>query len=84
MAQSVKHLTLGFSSGIDLMVRGIEPHVRLSVLTGGNLLWILSPSFSAPPPLMNALSQNKKINLNEQKKKIDSYLGNSQTLTYYL
>ena len=29
MAQSVKHLTLGFGSGHDLMVCGIEPHVRL-------------------------------------------------------
>ena len=29
MAQSVKHLTLDFGSGHDLMVRGIEPHVRL-------------------------------------------------------
>ena len=29
MAQSVKHLTLDFSSGHDLEVRGIEPHVGL-------------------------------------------------------
>ena len=29
MAQSVKHLTLDLSSGHDLIVRGIEPHVGL-------------------------------------------------------
>ena len=29
MAQSVKHPTLGFGSGHDLMVCGIEPHVGL-------------------------------------------------------
>ena len=28
VAQSVKHPTLGFGSGDDLMVRGIKPHVR--------------------------------------------------------
>ena len=29
MAQSVKHLTLDFSSGHDLTVRGFEPHTGL-------------------------------------------------------
>ena len=29
MAQSVKHLTLGFSSGHDLTVREFKPHIRL-------------------------------------------------------
>ena len=29
VAQSVKHPTLGFSSGHDLMVREIEPHLEL-------------------------------------------------------
>ena len=29
MAQSVKHLTLGFSSGHDLTVSDFEPHVGL-------------------------------------------------------
>ena len=29
MAQSVKGLTLDFGSGLDLMVHGIEPHIRL-------------------------------------------------------
>ena len=28
LARSVKHLTLDFSSGHDLMVCGIEPHIR--------------------------------------------------------
>ena len=30
MAQSVKRLTLGFSSGHDLTVHGFEPYVGLS------------------------------------------------------
>ena len=29
MAQSAKHWTLGFGSGHDLAVRGIEPRVKL-------------------------------------------------------
>ena len=29
MAQLVKHLTLGFGSGHDLMVHGVEPCIRL-------------------------------------------------------
>ena len=29
MAQSVKHLTLGFRSGHDLMVHEFEPHIEL-------------------------------------------------------
>ena len=31
MAQSVKHPSLGFGSGHDLMVRETEPHVRLCI-----------------------------------------------------
>ena len=31
VAQSVKHLTLGFGSGHDLMVHEFEPHIRLCV-----------------------------------------------------
>ena len=57
MAQSVKHLTLGFSSGLDLAIRGIEPHVGLSVLTVWSLLGILSLSLSLF--FFLSLSQNK-------------------------
>ena len=40
VVHSVRHLTLGFSSGHDLTVRGMEPHVG-SVLTVQSLLVIL-------------------------------------------
>ena len=64
MAQSVEHLTLDFSSGHDLMVHGIEPHVRLCAQSAKPAWNSLSPSFSAPPrACMRAralsLSQNK-------------------------
>ena len=52
VAQSVKHLTLDFSSGHDLMVREIKPHDLI----------ILSPSLSAPLLLVCSPSQNKLIN----------------------
>ena len=42
MAQSVKRMTLDFSSGHDLTVRGIELHLG-SMLTVQSLLGILSP-----------------------------------------
>ena len=47
MAQSVKPLTLDFSSGYDLMVQGFEPHFRLCAVS--NLLKILS---LCPPQLL--------------------------------
>ena len=46
MAQSLKHLTLGFASGHDLMVPEIKPPAWDS----------LSPSLSAPLPLTHTLS----------------------------
>ena len=60
VVQSVKRLTLDFSSGHDLMVDETEPRVGLT-LTGWSLLMILSPSFSAPflLALSLSLSQNK-------------------------
>ena len=61
MAQSFKRLTLGLSSGHDLMVRGTEPHVRLSSDRAESVWDILSLSLSlslsASPPLTH--SQNK-------------------------
>ena len=55
--QSVKHPTLGFSSGHDLTVVEFEPRIGLCA-GGAEPAWdSLSPSPSAPPPL--SLSQNK-------------------------
>ena len=51
VAQSVKHLSLGFGSGHDFTVRGIEPHVGSA--DSVEPPWgSLSPSLSlsAPPP----------------------------------
>ena len=47
-AQLVKRLTLGFSSGHDLTVRGIEPRVQLCADTE-EPAWD-SLSLSGPPP----------------------------------
>ena len=51
MVQSVKHLTLDFGSGHDLVVCGFK-HESGSVLTAQRLLGILS----APPLLVLCLS----------------------------
>ena len=59
MAQSVEHLTLGFSSGDDLMVCEIEPHVRLCPDSVEPVSDSLSPSLSAPPLFTYALSLSK-------------------------
>ena len=49
---SVKHPTLGFSSGHDLTVRGIEPRVGLRSVSAG-----FSLSISLCPSLPLSLSQ---------------------------
>ena len=50
MAQSVEHLTLDFGSGHDLVVRGIESHIRLCA-DGAEPAWdSLSPSLSLSLP----------------------------------
>ena len=58
VAQSVKHLTLGFSSGHDLMVHGIKPHIGLY-----EEVWIplgiLSLPLSLPLPHSHACSLSK-------------------------
>ena len=59
VAHSVKRLTLGFSSGQDLRVYGIELPVKLCAVCLGFSLSLslpLSPCPSAPPPLMHAHS----------------------------
>ena len=56
-AQSVERLTLGFSSGHDCTVPGIDTRIELCA-AGVEPAWdSLFPSLSAPPPFM--LSQNK-------------------------
>ena len=63
MAHSVEHLTLGFGSGHDLTVGGIQPCIGLRVLTVQSLLGILSlSSLSVPPHIMCMLSLSLKIN----------------------
>ena len=59
MAQSVKHLTLGFSSGHDLTVCGIEPLIGLCTDSGEPAWDSLSPSLPAPPLLTLSLSLSK-------------------------
>ena len=67
MAQSVKHLTLDFSSGHDLTV------VRLSPMSGSTLEFnILSPF--APPPLMHVLSWESEGGGGEWEKGIELVL----------
>ena len=60
MTQSVKHLTLGFVSGHDLLVHGIEPCIGLCADSMEPARDSVSPSLFAPPPLMLALSLKKK------------------------
>ena len=57
MAQSVEHPALGLSSGHDLMVCGVEPHIGLSTDSEESVWDSLSPFLSAPSLL--SLSQNK-------------------------
>ena len=57
MAQSVKHLTLGFGSGRDLVVPGIEPHIGLCA-GSPDPAWD-SLSNSAAPLLALSLSLSK-------------------------
>ena len=59
MAQSVKSLTLDFSSGHDLMVREFEPPVGLHTDGAEPACDSLSPSLSASPPFVLAHCQNK-------------------------
>ena len=61
MAQLVERRILDFSSGHNLSVREFEPALG-SVLTAQSLesAWdSVSPSFSAPPPLVLFLSLSK-------------------------
>ena len=63
MAPSVKHVTLGFSSGPDLMVCGFEPHSQHGACLG----FSLSLSLSVPPLL--SISLNKQIHLKKKRRR---------------
>ena len=79
------NVRLDFSSGHDLMVHGVEPHVWLCTDNVEPAWDSLSPSLSACPPFMLSLllpslspslslclslSQNKWINLKNNKKRV--------------
>ena len=57
LGSSVKHWTLSFSSGHDLMGHGIKPHGWGFPSQRGNLLERLSPSTLPPPSLYRFLSK---------------------------
>ena len=59
LAQSVKHPTLDISSGHDLMVCEIEPHIEPCWQHGAFLGF--SASFSVPLPLTRSLSLSQKF-----------------------
>ena len=61
MAQSLRHLTLGFTTDHDLRVHGFEPHIGLPADSMEPAWDSLSPSLSlsAPPLLVRALSLSK-------------------------
>ena len=60
MAQSVKHPTLGFRAGRDVMVHEIEPRVGLCTSSTEPAWDSLSPSLSAPPLLELSVSLKVK------------------------
>ena len=60
VALSVKHLTLGFSSGHDLMACESESHIRLYTDGTEPAEDSLSPSLSVPPMLSLSLSKTSK------------------------
>ena len=53
MAQSVERPTLDFASGPDLMVHGIEPHIRHCTDSTEPAWDSLSPLLSVPPPFLS-------------------------------
>ena len=62
MAQAVTHLALDFSSGHDLLVRGIEPRVGLRTDIAEHA-WdslSLSVSLSLSLPLLHAFPRNNQ------------------------
>ena len=82
---SLLSVRLGFGSGHDLRVHGLEPELG-SALTTWILLGILSPFLSAPPSLPPSLflslspSQNEWTNLTNKKQSRDSGLTSGKLL----
>ena len=67
VALSVKRPPLDLNSGHDLRVSGFEPHIRLCA-DGTEPAWdSLSPSLSAPTPLVLSKQINFKILRNKNK-----------------
>ena len=64
-APSVKHLTLGFSSGHDLMVRGFKPRVGLCADSVEPAWDSLSPSFCTFPACARSLSLSLSLSLSK-------------------
>ena len=60
MAQSVKHLTLDFSSGHACTVHGFKPCVELCADSVEPACDSLSPSLSLPLPRLHSLSQEEE------------------------
>ena len=60
VAQSVKHLTLGFCSGHDLMVHEFKPRIGLCADSAEPAWDSLSPSLSLPLPCTLSLSLSQK------------------------
>ena len=73
VAQLVKHLTLDFGSGHDLMVHGIKPSTGLQADRAGPAQDTLSPSLSLSlfpsPACAFSLSQNKHFLKKKEKEK---------------
>ena len=68
MAHWVESLTLDFSSGHDLTVCEIEPHIRFCA-DGAAPAWdSLSPSFSASSLLVHISSRARALSLSHKKK----------------
>ena len=68
VAQLVMHPTPDFSSGHDLTVCGIEPHIGLYTDSVEPAWDSLSPSLSAPAHALSH-SQNKQTNFSKMKEK---------------
>ena len=60
VAQSVKHLTFDFSSGLDLLVHEMEPHIGLCADSVGAPWDSLSPSLPLSCSCALALPQINK------------------------
>ena len=67
--QSIEHPTLGFGSGHELTVRGIEPHMGLHAVSTGPVWDSLCPSLGLSVSLSLSLCLSLKINKCTLKKK---------------